>query len=90
MKFIVKILKKGLRLYRGLVYPKGDRMAEDNNVKEYVLRIVYNVKTGEIEHLSEYGDIGYSLDVAGETLTIPDEMGKFLEEQVDSSVLGIT
>mgnify|MGYP001449489205 CR=1 FL=1 len=61
-----------------------------DNKKEYILRIVYNIKTDEIEHLSEYADLGYSLDIGDEVVVIPDEMGRFLEEEADSDILGIS
>jgi hypothetical protein len=71
------------------VYSKGVNM-DDNKLKEYVLRIIYNSKTGEIEHLSEFVDLGYSLDIDGETVHISKEMGEFLEAETDCQVLGIS
>ena len=59
-------------------------------LKEYVLRIIYDTESGEIHYLSEYVDMGYSLDIDGESVLIPPEMATMLDEETDSSELGIT
>jgi hypothetical protein len=61
-----------------------------NKVKEYILRIVYNADTGEIEHLSECVDQGCAFDLDGEIYSLPIEMAEYLEEHSDSNILGIT
>tara|TARA_Y100000593_G_scaffold17578_1_gene35218 strand:- start:380 stop:565 length:186 start_codon:yes stop_codon:yes gene_type:complete len=59
-------------------------------LKEYVLRIVYNAETGEIEHLSECVDQGCAFELDGELFSLPSEIVEFLEKHSDSNVLGIT
>tara|TARA_Y100000401_G_scaffold111311_1_gene109437 strand:- start:466 stop:657 length:192 start_codon:yes stop_codon:yes gene_type:complete len=60
----------------------------DSKVKEYVLRIVYNTETGEILHLSEYTDLGCSLDVDGESVSVSEDLQKELEK-IDHDILGL-
>jgi hypothetical protein len=61
-----------------------------DKVREYVLRIVYNIETGEIEHLSEYVDKGCAFELDGELLSLSSEITKYLEKHSDSNVLGIS
>ena len=59
-------------------------------LKEYVLRIIYNEKTGEIEHLSECVDKGCAFELDGELFSLPYEITDYLEEHSDSNILGIS
>jgi len=61
-----------------------------DKVREYVLRIVYNVETGEIEHLSEYVDKGCAFELEGELVSLSSEFKEYLEDHLDSDILGIS
>lgn len=61
-----------------------------DKVREYVLRIVYNIETGEIEHLSEYVDKGCAFELDGELISLSSEFKKYLEDHLDSDILGIS
>ena len=60
--------------------------------KEYTLKIIYDPKNDEIEHLSEAldEDINFIIEVNGKDIPITNEMGEFmLKHCVDSLELGI-
>ena len=61
-----------------------------NKVREYVLRIVYNIETGEIEHLSEDVDKGCAFEVDGDLVSLSTEFTDYLEKHLDSDILGIS
>jgi hypothetical protein len=61
-----------------------------DKVREYVLRIVYNIETGEIEHLSEYVDKGCAFELEGELVSLSSEFKEYLEDHLDSDILGIS
>ena len=61
----------------------------DSKVKEYILRIVYNTETGEIIHLSEFAELGCSLDIEGETISVSEDFKEELEK-LDNDILGIS
>ena len=63
---------------------------KSSNLKEYVLRIIIDSSTGEIQHLSESIDLGFSLDIDGETILLSEELSKFLENKLDSNILGLS
>tara|TARA_R100000808_G_scaffold14438_1_gene34114 strand:- start:571 stop:759 length:189 start_codon:yes stop_codon:yes gene_type:complete len=60
--------------------------------KEYVLKIVYDPKTDEIEHLSEAFDenINFVIEVDGYDVPITNEMGEYMMKYVDGIDLGIS
>ena len=59
-------------------------------VKKYSLKIIYNVNTGEITHLSEsFSDVNkVNLEVYGEVIEIPLEMQEMIEEMCED-ILGV-
>ena len=59
-------------------------------LKKYNLKIVYNVKTGEITHLSEHhSDLDIiNFEVDGRLVRVPREMQKLIEDFYDDN-LGI-
>ena len=63
-----------------------------NNLKEYKLRIIYDPETGEIKHLSEFdeGSMGYTMEIDGVLMNIPDSMGRYIDENTDTDILGIS
>ena len=83
MKFKVKE-KKTSGFLRGLLYLKGADM------KEYILKIVYDGKSDEISHLSEQFSCGFSIEINGEDIPISDEMGRYMLENLDSEELGVS
>tara|TARA_Y100001951_G_C11097619_1_gene160204 strand:- start:105 stop:308 length:204 start_codon:yes stop_codon:yes gene_type:complete len=67
------------------VYAEGDNM-----VKEYVLRIVFDESSDEIEHLSERIDQKLAIEVDGKDIEISEEMSNYLLKNLDSEILGIS
>ena len=59
--------------------------------KEYVLKIIYDGLSDEIEHLSEkFEEIGYSIEVDGKDIPITTEMAKYMVEYVDGEEMGVS
>ncbi len=67
------------------MYAEGDNM-----VKEYVLRIVFDESSDEIEHLSERIDQKLAIEVDGKDIEISEEMSNYLLKNLDSEILGIS
>jgi len=59
-----------------------------NKVKEYMLIIVYNSETGEIYHLAESNDSLYKFEINGEEMMLPEDMANYLEENMNTDILG--
>ena len=60
--------------------------------KEYTLKIIYDPKNDEIEHLSEAleEDINFIIEVNGQDIPITNEMGEYMLKYVDGVDLGIS
>jgi len=60
--------------------------------KEYTLKIIYDPKNDEIDHLSESveDDVNFVIEVNGKDIPITNEMGEYLMKYVDSVDLGIS
>ena len=60
--------------------------------KEYTLKIIYDPKTDEIEHLSEKQeeDVNFVIEIDGVDIPITNEMGEYMMKYVDSKDLGIS
>jgi len=58
--------------------------------KEYVLKIIYDMTTDEIQHLSERCSHGFSIEVNGKDIPISDEMGDYMLKHVENEELGIS
>ena len=59
--------------------------------KEYVLKIIYDGLSDEIEHLSEkFEEIGYSIEVDGKDIPITTEMAKYMVKYVDGEEMGVS
>ena len=60
--------------------------------KEYTLKIIYDPKNDEIDHLSEAveDDVNFVIEVNGKDIPITNEMGEYLMKYVDSIDLGIS
>ena len=60
--------------------------------KEYTLKIIYDPKDDEIQHLSEQleENITFVIEVNGVDIPITDEMGTYLMKYTDSSDIGIS
>jgi hypothetical protein len=59
-----------------------------NKVKEYMLVIVYNSETGEIYHLAESNDSLYKFEINGEEIMLSDDMADYLDEYMNTDILG--
>jgi len=66
------------------------RIYGDNMVKEYILRIVFDESSDEIEHLSEKIDQRLAIEVEGRDVEISEEMSDYLLKNIDSEILGIS
>ena len=66
------------------------RIYGDNMVKEYILRIVFDESSDEIEHLSERVDQKLAIEVDGKDIEISEEMSNYLLKNLDSEILGIS
>jgi len=60
--------------------------------KEYTLKIIYDPKTDEIEHLSEQeiDDINFVIEINGEDIPITNEMGEYMMKHTDGTNIGIS
>jgi len=83
-KFTVQNFKKIKFIISGL--------GVSNMKKEYTLKIIYDPKNDEIEHLSESekDTFRFYIEVNGEDMPITEEMGNYLMEHTDSSDIGIS
>ena len=72
---------------QGLVYPKGENMS----LKKYVLKIYYDSKTDEIEHLSErFSDCDkYRLVIDDIEVDIPEDMQDYIDD-IDLGDIGVS
>ena len=60
--------------------------------KEYTLKIIYDPKTDEIEHLSEREehDINFVIEINGQDIPITNEMGEYMMKYTDGTNIGIS
>ena len=60
--------------------------------KEYTLKIIYDPRTDEIEHLSEAleEDVNFVIEVNGEDVPITNEMGEYMMKNLECTDLGIS
>ena len=60
--------------------------------KEYILKIVYDPKTDEIEHLSEQHieNVNFVIEIDGVDIPITNEMGEYMMKHVDNKELGLS
>jgi hypothetical protein len=58
--------------------------------KEYILKIVYNSKSDEIEHLSESFSNNFTIEIDGIDIPISDEMGDYMVKHLDNETLGLS
>ena len=59
--------------------------------KEYILKIVYNGLSDELDHLSEkFEELGYTIEVDGIDIPITEEMARYMVEHVDGEELGLS
>jgi len=60
--------------------------------KEYTLKIIYDPKNDEIEHLSEAlnDDVNFVIEVDGHDVPITNEMGEYMMKYVECTDLGIS
>ena len=60
--------------------------------KEYTLKIIYDPKSDEIEHLSEAfdEDVNFVIEVEGKDIPITNEMGEYMVKYVNGTDLGIS
>ena len=60
--------------------------------KEYILKIIYDPQTDEIEHLSEQHieNINFVIEIDGVDIPITNEMGEYMMKHVDTKELGLS
>ena len=59
--------------------------------KEYVLKIIYNGISDEVDHLSEqFNEYDFTIEVDGEDIPITEEMARYMIKHVDGEELGVS
>lgn len=60
--------------------------------KEYTLKIIYDPRNDEIEHLSEAleEDVNFVIEVNGKDVPITNEMGEYMMKNLECTDLGIS
>ena len=59
--------------------------------KEYILKIIYNGLSDELDHLSEkFEELGYTIEVDGIDIPITEEMAIYMVTHVEGEELGLS